>query len=157
MTDKERLANDYLNQIYRLSEKIKRLELQREDLRQSLYTVGSPMGNMDTDRVQTSQSGDSMLRMISRVDLLEREILQKLRHLIDRKNVITDQIEAMDDGMDDEQQHKMEKYKTVLFERYVLCRNWEIISQDMGYDIKWLYELRNRALDIFAEKYKLTD
>lgn len=140
-------AKEYLQQIYHINQRIKRIERQRDDLRASMFGMHSPAGNMDTDRVQISGSGDAMLKMIARVDLLEREILREMDRLIDRKEIITAQIEAMED----------ERYKTVLFERYVLCRRWELIAEDMHYQIKWVFALHSQALDAFADKYDLRD
>ncbi len=136
-------AKQYLRQIYHISESIKRLEGRRDDLRKDLYSLKSPPGSMDADKVQTSMSGDSMLRLICKVDEAEQDLLRTIDRLIDLKNHIASQIEALDD----------ERYKTVLLKRYVLLEDWEPIADEMYYTTKWVYALHGQALTAFAEKY----
>lgn len=134
----------YLQQIYRINNKIKRLQHRREDLRRDMFSLGSPSGKMDADKVQTSMSGDNMLKLISKVDLIERDIVRELLTLEDSKSRIIGQIEALDD----------ERYKTVLFERYVLLNPWEVIADNMNYRLKWVYDLHGQALIAFRSKHK---
>lgn len=138
-------AKEYLRQAYHISEKIKRLKKRRDNLRQDLYSIGSPSGNMDADKVQTSVSGDNMLRKISQIDYIERDILKELISMEDAKQRIIEQIEALSD----------ERYKTVLFERYILFSEFEEIAVSMDYKLKWIYELHKQALVTFAIKWKL--
>lgn len=137
-------TKEYLQQVYRISQKVRRLRHRREDLRNDLYSLGSPAGSMDADKVQTSMSGDSMLRLIAKVDLLERDIVRELEVLENRKSVIVAQIEELSD----------DRYKTLLFERYVLLRSWDQIADDMGYQLKWVYDLHGQALLTFAAHHK---
>ena len=150
MTEERRIklsTKEYLQQVYRISQKVRRLRHRREDLRNDLYSLGSPAGSMDADKVQTSMSGDSMLRLIAKVDLLERDIVRELEVLENRKSVIVAQIEELSD----------DRYKTLLFERYVLLRSWDQIADDMGYQLKWVYDLHGQALLEFAAHHNLRE
>lgn len=134
-------AKEYLRQVGRINAKIKRLTKQRDDIRADMYSIGSPAG-MDTERVRTSMAGDKMLRLIGAVDDLEREIVEELCQLTRLKGKIYRQVESLDD----------ERYKTILFDRYILLMSWEQIAVDMGYQIKWVYKLHGNALQSFSAK-----
>lgn len=136
-------AKEYLQQIHRIESKLRRLKKRRDDIRETMYDVGSP--SLDADKVQSSLSGDSMLRLIARVDDIERSIIAEMCELQERKETICNQIEGLSD----------DRYKDVLFQRYVLLRSWERISVDMGYGIKWIYQLHGEALQDFAKKWEL--
>ena len=82
---------------------------------------------MDADKVQTSTSGDAMLRLISKIDLIEHDIVREMTLLEDTKCRIIGQIEALSD----------DRYKTLLTERYVFFDTWEQIATSMGYQLKW--------------------
>ena len=136
-------AKEYLQQIFYINKKIQRMQRQREDLRNDLFSLKSPTGNMTADKVQSSLTGDAMLRLIAKVDDIERDIVRQLDTLVDAKKHITEQIDALDD----------ERYRTLLFDRYVFFFTWEQVAVDMNYRIKWVYELHGNALKSFAEKY----
>ena len=143
MNGKQMTAKEYLQQIYHIRQRIDRLESRRDDIRNDLYALKSPSGSMDADKVQVSMSGDGMLRMIARVDETERDIVQTVERLMDMKDLITSQIEALED----------ERYKNLLLKRYVLLEDWGQISDEMYYTLNWVYNLHGYALAAFAEKY----
>lgn len=136
-------TKEYLQQIWRIEKKIDRLKRRREDLRADLYSIGSPSGNMDADRVSTSTSGDSMLRLIARVDELERDIVSETNYLVAKKKIICDQIEGMPN----------DRYREILSDRYVLCWRWEKIAIMTNLDIRWVYRLHGSALQAFHDQY----
>lgn len=136
-------AKEYLQQVYHISQKIKRLQKRRDDLRNDLYNLGSPTGHMDADKVQSSMMDDKMLRLIARVDELERGIVSETEELIASKQRIIRQIEALDD----------ERYRMILFDRYVMMYRWEAIAADMNYRLKWVYALHGKALQAFSKKW----
>lgn len=134
-------AKEYLQQIYFMNRKIKRLEDRHEQIRSDLYSIGSPSGKMDADKVQTSLSGDTMLRLIAKVDKVERDILYEMSALLDAKDRIVNQIESM----------KNEKHKDVLFKRYVMFERWEQIAVDMDISLRYVYKLHGSALKEFTK------
>ena len=136
-------AKEYLQQIYYINKKIQRMQRQREDIRNDLFSLKSPTGNMTADKVQSSMTGDAMLKLIAKVDGIERDIVAELDVLVSKKKHITDQIAALSD----------ERFRTLLFDRYVFLYTWEQVAVDMNYRIKWVYELHGNALKSFAEKY----
>ena len=136
-------TKEYLQQIWKINRKIDRLNRRREDLRADLYSIGSPSGKMDADKVSTSTSGDSMLRLIARVDELERDIIKETNTLVMKKTAIYNQIEKIND----------DRHREILFARYVLCWRWEDIAAKMNLDIRWVYRLHGAALQSFHDQY----
>lgn len=134
-------AKEYLMQIYRMNRRLTRLKRRRDEIRASMFSIGSPSGQMDADRVQTSLSGDSMLRAISKLDLLTREIDSEIAELEERKQRILNEIEQLSD----------ERHRTILTDRYVHCWRWEAIAADVKHDLRYVYRLHGDALNAFAK------
>ena len=137
-------AKEYLQQIYMIHRKVKRLEEQREQLRADLYSIGSPAGKMDADKVQTSLSGDNMLRLVAKVDKIERDIVREVNALLDVRAKIIKQIERMPN----------DNQKDVLTKRYVNFKRWEHIAVDMNMTVRHVYRIHGEALQTFARMYK---
>ena len=136
-------AKEYLQQIYVCNRRMKRIQETREQLRIDMYSIGSPMGNMSSDRVQTTTSGDKFGRMIARVDKLERDLVKEHGRMLALKDKIIRQIEAMDN----------EQQRSVLYNRYVLLHDWETIAEDMNYTTRRIYQIHGEALLEFRKKY----
>lgn len=133
-------AKEHLQQVYAIQRKIKRLEARREDLRADLYSVKSPSDLPDI-RVQTSLTGDKMLELVARVDELERNIIDEVKTLTEKKQGIIAEIEKVPN----------EGHKQVLFDRYILCQKWEQIALDRDKGIRWIYRLHGKALNSFEK------
>ena len=139
----ELLAKEYLKQAYMIDKRIKDLQRQRDNIRNDMYSIKSPTGNMQPDKVQSSITGDALLKLIAKVDLLERDIVRELDALVDKKKEMVKKINALEDA----------RFRTLLFDRYILFWSWEQIAVDMNYRIKWVYQLHGKALAAFAEKW----
>lgn len=136
-------VKDYLRQIYIIDQNVKRLQAQRDDLRNDLYNLKSASGSMSVDKVQSSHADDKVLKIIATVNELEKDIVAEMNMLIRTKTRIIKQISGISD----------ERYKTLLFKRYVLFHKWEKIAEDMNYNLKWVYDLHRDALQAFGEKW----
>ena len=136
-------AKEYLQQIYIISKKITRLRQLAERLRSEAYSVDSPMGSMSPDKVQTSFSSDKMERMIARMDKTDRHIRAEQNRLKEQSLKIQQQIEALKD----------ERYRSILFSRYVLCKTWEKVAEDVPCDVRHVYRLHGDALKAFVDLY----
>lgn len=134
-------AKEHLQSVYSIQQKIKRLQNRREDLRADLYSIGSPTGQLDSERVQTSISGDRMAELVARVDEVERDIVAELKDLIVAKDKISQEIERVPN----------ENYKQLLFDRYILCLKWEKIALDRDKGIRWIYRMHGKALNSFEK------
>ena len=136
-------AKEHLQQVYMIQRKINRLEAQREDLRADLYSVKSP-SDMPDIRVQTSLTGDKMLELVARVDEIERGIIEEINALVEKKIIITNEIEKVPN----------ENYKQLLFDRYILCRRWEQIAIDRDKSVRTIFKMHGRALNLFEKVIK---
>lgn len=139
-------TKEYLSQIYYADQKIGRLQRRRDALRARLYSSGSVSGQLNADRVQESLSDDRILKLIAQVDELECDIVDEIARLRKLQHRIAGEIEQVED----------DRYRTILHDRYVLCRRWEDIARTMGVDKRWLFRLHGRALQDFGKKLKLT-
>ena len=132
-------AKEHLQTVYSIQQRIKRLNEMREDIRNDLYSLGGI--DYSADRVQTSPEGDRMLKLIARVDEIERDVLDELKELEERKYNIIKEIECVPN----------ENYKQLLFERYVLCEKWEKISLDHDRGIRRTFTMHGKALAAFEK------
>ena len=133
-------AKDYLQTIYNIQCRIDRLNARRKDLRDELYSYG--IQTTGGNHVQTSVSGDRLSEVIGILDEAERKMVAEIRSLIQQKQVISVQIETLPN----------ERYRRVLFDRYVLCKRWELIATEYDKNIRWVYRMHGRALNLFEEK-----
>lgn len=136
-------VKEYLQQIYIIHRKVNRLNEQCEQLRSDLYSIGSPSGKMDADKVQTSLSGDTMLRLIAKVDKAERNLQREKERLIDTQTEIISQINRMTN----------ENQKDVLSKRYIEFSRWEQIAVDMNITVRHVYRIHGAALQAFKKMY----
>ncbi len=134
-------TKEYLQQIYQAQQKIKRLERGREQLRANLYSIGSPSGDLSPDKVQSSITGDKMLKLIARVDALEKDIVIEIARLTGLIKKISAEIERIPNN----------RYRNLLHDRYILTWKWERIAVDMDVDIRHVYRLHGKALQEFEK------
>lgn len=137
-------AKEYLQQIYRCQCEIKRIEDQMAWIRNEMYGLSSPSGQRDI-RVQTSTSGDSMLRLIAKAEEIEHDLSERKDRLMALRLEICDEIEALAD----------ERYRNLLYRRYVNMWTWEEIAVEMHMVVRHIYRLHGDALQVFAKKYKI--
>lgn len=134
-------AKEYLEQIYHIDNRIKRLNETRAAIRIEMYSVKTP--TLSANKVTSSMSGDAMLRIIARADEVDREMALEVKRLIETRNKICKQIEGL----------PKEKHRQVLYMRYVLFKRMERIADDMDKTVRHVYRLRDEALAAFEEKY----
>lgn len=142
----ENSAKKYLQQIFAVNKRIERLMLYREQLRKDMYSLKSP--STDGDRVQTSMQGDAMVRMIAKVDAIERDIVAELERLYTLRDKLIKDIDKISDLEGIEPETK-EAYKTLLFERHVLLWHWDQIALSMNYSERQIYRMKYKAWDAF--------
>lgn len=132
-------AKEHLQTVFAIKARIERIDRERQELRDQMYSVGSPA--LNADKVQTSVSGDTMLRLIAKVDALERDIVSELTELTEQRHSIINEIEKVPN----------ENYKQLLFDRYILCQRWERIALDRNTGVRWVYRMHGKALAAFEK------
>ena len=139
-------AKTYLQQIYNIQQQIERLKRRRDEIRADLYSLGSPAGQLDVDRVQTSMMRDKMLKLVAQADELDQGIVYEIQRLQRKREQIVKEIEKVPN----------ERYRKLLFERYVVCRKWQQIAvilstTDQPLDLRWVYRMHGHALKMFHD------
>ena len=131
-------AKEFLNQAHRLDQRINsKLDqvASLNDLATKATAVISDMPGSATRNITRME--DTIAKIID----LEHEIDKDIDRLVDLKAEIMNTIKAVD--------HL--EYQTLLEKRYLCFQTWEQIAVDMGYDLRWVYRLHNKALDAVDE------
>lgn len=136
-------AKEYLQQVYIIKKRLQRMNLLRGQLLADAYSIGSPMGSLSLNKVQTSKTGNKIERTIARIYETDCQIYSEIKRLHTSSIKIQRQIEALDD----------ERFKSILFGRYIMCQTWEKVAEDVPCDVRHVYRLHGKALDAFAQKY----
>lgn len=140
-------TKEYLQQIFMIRQKISRLSARRDEIRREMYAMKSPAGKMSADKVQSSTTGDQILKLIASVDVIEQDIVREIRALEEARDRISKEIEAVPD----------DRYRRLLHQRYELCWRWERIAADWGeygMSVRHIYRLHGDALKAFAKVIK---
>lgn len=137
-------TKQYLQQIYHITQRVARLQKMRDDLREDMYAIKGM--DFSKDRVQSSPKTDKLLNMIDRVDQIERATVAEIYELNQLKQKIIHQIESVPN----------ERYRQLLYDRYVLCMKWSEIAVGLSgtgepLDMRWVYRMHGYALNSFHD------
>ena len=127
-------AKRYLQQLRTLNIKIQQREEQIRELKSK--AMGSGSLTSDSERVQTSISGDKMSENVSRYLDLQAEVEELLASYAETKNEIITAIQKLEDP----------RYIEILYKRYVGFETFDRIACDMNYNYTWICELHGQAL-----------
>ena len=126
-------AKEYLNQAYRLDQRINSKIAQVSALNDLAVKCTSTITGMPHN---PSKSVSPMENAITKIIDLQNEINLDIDKLVELKAEIVGVIEAVENN----------EYKTLLEKRYLCFMNWEHIAVDMGYGIDNIYRLHRTAL-----------
>lgn len=135
-------AKQYLRQIQSIENRIDRIRQQLHKIGLEMDTLKSP--DYGKDRIASTSSGDQMINMIIRYDEQYSKLMREMRRLLEVRTRICDEIEQLSD----------DRYKKILFERYVMHRTWEDVAEITGYETRYVYDLHSKALDAFTRQQK---
>lgn len=131
-------AKKYLNQAYKLNERIKDKEERIADLKEFMTSIGAT--DYSKDRVQTSpQSDATYTRQVAKVIELEDKLKDDILKLHQLKIEISQAIDDVDDV----------NCSLVLSKRYILMKTWEQIAEEMTYSVSQVQRIHEKALIIF--------
>ena len=136
-------AKEYLQQAYLISRQIKRLQARRIQLREDMFSLRSP-SDINPDKVQTSLSGDNMIRLIAKVDQIDRAIEKECTRLMEKQTRIEKEVESV----------PYEQQRDVLYRRYILFQRWEQIAVSMNVSLRHVYRIHGEALQTFSHMHK---
>lgn len=125
-------AKEYLNQAYRLDQRINSKLEQVASLRDLTTKATATMSDMPGGGRNVYKMQDIIGKIID----LENEINADIDQLVDLKREMVSAIKAVEDP----------EYQTLLELRYLCFKTWEQIAVEMDYSIQHIYRLRDKAL-----------
>lgn len=126
-------ARFYLEQAYRIDQ---RINCKIEQV-SSLHNLATKANSTLTDMPGSpNRNIHRMEDIIVKIVDLENEINQNIDMLVDLKSEIMQVIKKVDDL----------ELQTLLEQRYLNFRTWEQIAVDMGYNVRHLYRMHDKAL-----------
>ena len=125
-------AKEYLNQAYRLDQRINSKLEQVMSLRDLATKATATMSDMPGG----SRNVYKMQDIVGKIIDLENEINADIDQLVDLKREMVSAIKAVEDP----------EYQTLLELRYLCFKTWEQIAVEMNYSIQHIYRLRDKAL-----------
>lgn len=133
-------TKEYLGQISRLNRMINNKLTEIAQLKDMAASISSPQNG---DRVQTTPNFDKIGTKYAKIDEMERKIDGMVDELVDKKEKIIQQIDAMED----------ENTYNILFARYIDKKTFEVIATEMKYSWRQVIRLHGTALKQFEKKY----
>lgn len=129
----------YLGQIEEYRIKMEQINDQYRMMRQNAIRMGSAP---DGERVQSSISGDLLSADVSKLVDSEQDLIRRWNEYGGKRNKIIGQIQQM----------KNKNYEQVLWKRYVECKDFFTIADEMGYAYKYILNLHGWACKAFRLK-----
>ena len=128
----------YLRQIAHNRETVRMLKQRKKDLTMGMTAISGI--DYSRDRITSTPKNameEAAWRLLERAEIIDREILR----LVDQ----TDQIIAEIAGIQNA------TYKTILFKRYVECKDLKDMAKEMDYSYDHICHLHGEALDHFRK------
>ena len=142
METKEMTVKEYLSQAKFLDQRINSKIQQVAALNDLATKATSTLTGMPHN---PNHATSTMEETIAKIIDLQAEINHDIDRLVDLKKELFGTIKAVGDT----------EFQTILEKRYLCFQSWEKISVEMGYDLRWLYRLHGKALDVVREITRL--
>lgn len=132
----------YLLQLKRIDVQMQQLISEKEFLESQLTsTTIRPKEIQVMSSMPQDPMGDSIIKLME----LEHAINERYDRLINLRQTIVAQIQAMDDPLQ----------MQILYKRYVEYKRWEIIELEMHYSFQHLQRIHKKALKTFEYKHEI--
>ena len=135
-------AKEYLNQAYRLDQRIRSKQEQISALNDLATSCSASMTGMPRT---PNKGGSRMADAVCKIVDLQDSIATDMQELVELKAEIIATIKAVD----------CIEYQLILEKRYISGKSWPEIAVDLGYKMRHLYKLHDEALAAvkIPEKY----
>ena len=135
-------AKEYLNQAYRLDQRIRSKQEQISALNDLATSCSTSMTGMPRN---PNKGGSRMADAVCQIVDLQDSIAADMQELVELKAEIIATIKAVD----------CIEYQLILEKRYISGKSWPEIAVDLGYKMRHLYKLHDEALAAvkIPEKY----
>ena len=131
--DKSMTAKEYLNQVYRLDQKVNVKLQQLASLRSLTQRVTA---SYQSETVSHTRNVSSMEDSIISLMEAQEAINRQLKELVSLKSRISETISKVQN----------EVYCLILEKRYLCFQSWDKIAIDMGYSIRWVFTQHEHAI-----------
>lgn len=135
-------AKEYLNQAYRLDQRIRSKQEQIASLNDLATSCSASMTGMPHNPNRgTFRMADAVCKIVD----LQESIAADMNELVELKAEIIATVKAVE----------CIEYQLILEKRYISGKSWPEIAVDLGYKMRHLYKLHDEALDSLKipEKY----
>ena len=126
-------AKEYLNQAYRLDQRIRSKQEQIATLNDLATSCSASMTGMPRN---PNKGGSRMADAVCKIIDLQDSIAADMQELVELKAEIIATIKAVD----------CIEYQLILEKRYISGKSWPEIAVDLGYKMRHLYKLHDEAL-----------
>ncbi len=135
-------AKEYLNQAYRLDQRIRSKQEQISTLNDLATSCSASMTGMPRN---PNKGGSRMADAVCKIVDLQDSISADMQELVELKAEIIATIKAVN----------CIEYQLILEKRYISGKSWPEIAVDLGYKMRHLYKLHDEALAAvkIPEKY----
>lgn len=134
-------AKQYLSQALRMRALIRQTREHIDELR---TLAGSPPPiRYDREIVQSSASGDGMIKTLIQLEAEERRCEKLIEGYLEKYMEITENIRGVAPGL----------YADVLYLRYIEGKSLARIAKELNYSHEWIRHIHGRALQAFRKKY----
>ena len=137
-------GKEYMNQIREIRREIRLLE--EQILRDTVYASNVKAIRYDVDKVQTSPDGDRMANIISGIVGAEEKLYKKIQDLMQKGNEARTYLIQL-----------REEHERVLVLHYFDGLKWEDVASKIGYDDKYIYDVKNKALEELTQLLTKSD
>lgn len=135
-------AKEYLNQAYRLDQRIRSKQEQIASLNDLTTDCSATLTGMPRN---PNRGGSRMADAVCKIVDLQDSVAADMQELVELKAEIIATIKAVD----------CIEYQLILEKRYISGKSWPEIAVDLGYKMRHLYKLHDEALAAvkIPEKY----
>ena len=126
-------AKEYLNQAYRLDQRIRSKQEQIAALNDLATSCSASMTGMPRN---PNRGGSRMADAVCKIIDLQDSIAADMQELVELKAEIIATIKAVD----------CIEYQLILEKRYISGKSWPEIAVDLGYKMRRMYDLHDEAL-----------
>lgn len=129
--------SEYLSQAYRIDQRINSKLAQIISLNELITKCNSTFSGLPrTPHNGVSAMEDALTKIVN----LQTEINKEIDSLVDMKRDLFKSIKAVENT----------EYKILLELRYLCFKTWKQIALEMGYNIRHIYRLHEKAVDSWA-------
>lgn len=132
-------AKEYLKDIRKLDLEIQTLQEQISLLRKNAEGLRA----MELSDMPKGGKGKDLSDYVAEIADLQMVCVQHVSELIMKKQEAIERIMSIDGS----------ELRNVLLLRYIQCKSWDEIIEDMHFDRSWVYRLHGAALQSFAKSY----